>query len=94
MTADIGVVGLAVMGRNLVLNMEDHGFTVAVFNRTTKTTDEFVAGDAKGRKIIGAHTLQEFAAALKRPRRALIMVRAGDAVDRYTCSTGLKNNCL
>jgi 6-phosphogluconate dehydrogenase len=82
MSADIGVIGLAVMGRNLVLNVEDHGFTVAVFNRTTKTTEEFVQGDAKGKKIIGAMTLKDFAAALKRPRRALIMVRAGDAVDR------------
>jgi 6-phosphogluconate dehydrogenase len=83
MSADIGVIGLAVMGRNLVLNVEDHGFTVAVYNRTTKTTDEFVTGDAKGKKIIGAHTLGEFAAALKRPRRALIMVRAGSPVDEY-----------
>ena len=58
--ADIGLVGLAVMGENLVLNMESHGFTVAVFNRTTSKVDDFVNGRAKGKKILGAHSVQEF----------------------------------
>ena len=66
--ADIGLIGLAVMGQNLVLNMNDHGFTVAVFNRTVARVDEFLAGAAKGTKVIGAHSLPELAALLKRPR--------------------------
>ena len=60
--ADIGLIGLAVMGENLVLNMESHGFTVACFNRTTSKVDDFVAGRAKGKKIVGAHSLQELVA--------------------------------
>ncbi len=79
--ADIGLIGLAVMGQNLVLNMSDHGFTVAVFNRTTSVTDEFLAGSAKGRAIYGAHTLEELVGLLKRPRRVMMMVQAGRAVD-------------
>ena len=62
-TADIGLIGLAVMGENLVLNMESHGFTVAVFNRTTSKVDDFVAGRAKGKKIVGAHNVKELVAA-------------------------------
>jgi 6-phosphogluconate dehydrogenase len=80
-TADIGLIGLAVMGENLVLNMESHGFTVAVFNRTTSKVDDFVAGRAKGKKIVGTHTPQELVAALKSPRKIMIMVKAGAAVD-------------
>ena len=81
--ADIGLVGLAVMGQNLVLNMEDHGFTVAVYNRTTSKVDDFIAGGAKGRKIIGTHSIEEIASALKKPRRVMLMVKAGDPVDAF-----------
>src|ERR1700722_9228289 len=80
-TADIGLIGLAVMGENLVLNMESHGFTVAVFNRTTSRVEEFVAGRAKGKKIVGTRSPQELVAALKSPRKIMIMVKA-DAVDK------------
>jgi 6-phosphogluconate dehydrogenase len=80
-TADIGLIGLAVMGENLVLNMEDHGFTVAVFNRTTSRVDEFIAGRAKGKKIVGCHSVEELVKSLKRPRKIMIMVKAGAAVD-------------
>jgi 6-phosphogluconate dehydrogenase len=79
--ADIGLIGLAVMGENLVLNMESHGFTVAVFNRTTSKVDAFVEGRAEGKKIVGAHSVQELIGALKRPRKIMIMVKAGSAVD-------------
>jgi 6-phosphogluconate dehydrogenase len=81
MSADIGLIGLAVMGENLVLNMANHGFTVAVYNRTTEKVDEFVQGRGKTPKIIGCHTVQDLCAHLKKPRRVMIMVRAGDAVD-------------
>lgn len=81
--ADIGLVGLAVMGQNLVLNMEDHGFTVAVYNRTTSKVDDFIAGEAKGRNIIGTHSVEELADALKKPRRVMLMVKAGDPVDAF-----------
>src|SRR5437868_8752582 len=80
-TADIGLIGLAVMGENLVLNMESHGFTVAVFNRTTAKVDAFVAGRAKGKKIIGTHSLPELVAALEALRKLMVMVKAGAAVD-------------
>lgn len=79
--ADIGLIGLAVMGQNLVLNMEDHGFTVAVFNRTTSKVDDFTNGPAKGKKIIGAHDIKEFIGKLKTPRKVMMMVKAGKAVD-------------
>ncbi len=79
--ADIGVIGLAVMGRNLVLNINDHGYTVVVYNRTTSKVDEFIAGEAAGTSVIGAHSLEELVAQLKRPRRVLLMVKAGQAVD-------------
>src|ERR1700682_1106683 len=78
---DIGLIGLAVMGENLVLNMESKGFTVAVFNRTTEVTDKFVNGKAKGKNIQGARTMKEFVGALKKPRKAMIMVKAGAPVD-------------
>lgn len=79
--ADIGLIGLAVMGQNLVLNMDDHGFTVAVYNRTVGKVDEFLANEAKGTKVIGAHSLAELVSHLKRPRRVMIMVKAGAPVD-------------
>ncbi len=80
-TADIGLIGLAVMGENLVLNMESHGFTVAVFNRTTSKVDAFVDGRAKGKKIVGTRSVQELVDSLKRPRKIMIMVKAGPPVD-------------
>jgi 6-phosphogluconate dehydrogenase len=80
-TADIGLIGLAVMGENLVLNMESHGYTVAVFNRTTSKVDQFVNGRGQGKRVVGCHTVQELVAALKRPRKIMIMVKAGSAVD-------------
>lgn len=79
--ADFGLIGLAVMGENLVLNVESRGFTVAVFNRTTSKVDEFLAGRAKGKKIVGAHSIPELIAALKKPRKVMLMVKAGAAVD-------------
>ncbi len=79
--ADIGLIGLAVMGENLVLNMESHGFTVAVFNRTTSKVDAFLGGRAKGKKIVGTHSPQELVAALRPPRKIMIMVKAGQPVD-------------
>ena len=81
--ADIALIGLAVMGQNLVLNMADHGFTVAVFNRTTSVVDEFVGGPAKGASVIGTHSLEEMVAALKRPRRVMMLVKAGQPVDDF-----------
>lgn len=79
--ADIGLIGLAVMGQNLVLNMDDNGFTVAVFNRTISKVDRFLENEAKGTGVIGAHSLQELVSVLKRPRRVMIMVKAGRPVD-------------
>src|SRR5262249_6126154 len=81
-TADFGLIGLAVMGENLVLNMESHGYTVAVFNRTVARVDAFVNGRAKGKRILGCHSVKELVAALKRPRKVMIMVKAGPAVDQ------------
>ena len=78
---DIGLIGLAVMGENLVLNMENKGFSVAVYNRTTAKVDSFVQGRGAGKKIIGCHSMADLAAALNRPRKAMIMVKAGEAVD-------------
>lgn len=80
-SADIGVIGLAVMGQNLILNMYDHGFTVAVYNRTTSKVDDFIAGEAKDTTIIGTHSIEELIANLKRPRRVMLMIKAGPAVD-------------
>lgn len=79
--ADIGVVGLAVMGQNLILNMNDHGFKVTAYNRTASKTDEFLAGPAKGTNITGAHSLKALIDSLARPRKVMLMVRAGAAVD-------------
>ena len=81
--ADIGLIGLAVMGQNLVLNMDDHGFTVAVYNRTVSKVDEFVEGNAKGTKVIGAHSIEELVSVLKKPRRVMLLVKAGQAVDDF-----------
>ncbi len=78
---DIGLIGLGVMGENLVLNMESKGFSVAVFNRTTEVTEKFAAGRAQGKNIQPARTLEEFVAALKKPRIAMLMVKAGSPVD-------------
>lgn len=83
MSADIGLIGLAVMGQNLALNMNDKGFTVAVYNRTASKVDEFLEGPAKGSKIIGARDIQEFVKELKRPRRIILMVKAGSPVDDF-----------
>src|SRR5580693_5253084 len=80
-TCDIGLIGLAVMGQNLVLNMNDHGFKVAVFNRTVSKVDDFINNEAKGTAIVGAHAIPEFIAALKKPRRVMMLVKAGEAVD-------------
>src|SRR5580658_1249675 len=79
---DIGLIGLAVMGQNLVLNMNDHGFKVAVFNRTVSKVDDFVANEAQGTQVAGAHSIEEFARLLKRPRRVMLMVKAGETVDQ------------
>ena len=81
--ADIGLVGLAVMGENLVLNMESRGFTVAVFNRTLEKVDNFVLGRAKGKKIIGTHSIAELVGSLKMPRKIMLMVKAGKPVDEF-----------
>ena len=80
-SCDIGLIGLAVMGQNLVLNMNDHGYKVAVFNRTVSKVDDFLADEAKGTKVVGAHSMEEFCGLLKSPRRVMIMVKAGDVVD-------------
>src|SRR5438034_6584597 len=80
-SADIGLIGLAVMGENLVLNMESRGYTVAVFNRTTGRVSDFVNGRGKGKKIVGTHSLSELVQNLKRPRKVMMMVKAGSAVD-------------
>ena len=82
-TGDIALIGLAVMGQNLVLNMNDHGFTVVAYNRTTSKVDDFLANEAKGTKILGAHSVAEMVSKLKRPRRVMLMVKAGAAVDEF-----------
>ena len=81
--ADIGLIGLAVMGQNLVLNMNDHGYTVAVFNRTVSKVDDFLNGPAKGTRVIGTHSIEEMISKLKRPRRVMLMVKAGEPVDEF-----------
>lgn len=79
--ADIGLIGLAVMGENLVMNMESKGFTIAVYNRTVEKVDNFVSGRAAGKNIIGCHSLQELVSNLEKPRKVFMMVKAGQAVD-------------
>jgi 6-phosphogluconate dehydrogenase len=81
--ADIGLIGLAVMGENLILNMESKGFTVACFNRTVSKVDDFINGRAKGKNIIGCHSIEELAEKLKKPRKVMLMVKAGPPVDAF-----------
>ncbi len=81
--AGIGLIGLAVMGQNLVLNMADHGHRVAVFNRTTSKVDDFISGPASGTNIIGTHSLEQLVASLAKPRKVMLMVKAGEVVDHF-----------
>src|SRR5262252_9190644 len=81
--ADIALIGLAVMGQNLILNMNDHGFTVVAFNRTVSKVDEFLNKEAKGTNVLGAHSLAEMVSMLKKPRRVMLMVKAGAPVDEF-----------
>src|SRR5256885_8042870 len=81
--ADIALIGLAVMGQNLILNMNDHGFTVVAYNRTVEKVDDFLAKEAKGTKVLGAHSIEEMVKKLKRPRRVMLMVKAGKPVDDF-----------
>jgi 6-phosphogluconate dehydrogenase len=81
--ADIALIGLAVMGQNLILNMNDHGFTVVAYNRTVSKVDDFLNNEAKGTKVLGAHSIQEMVAQLKKPRRVMMLVKAGKAVDEF-----------
>ena len=80
-SADIAVIGLAVMGQNLILNMADKGHKVVAYNRTTTKVDEFVAGPAQGKSIVGAYSIKEMKSLLKRPRKIMFMVKAGSVVD-------------
>ncbi|VDC01868.1 unnamed protein product [Peniophora sp. CBMAI 1063] len=82
-TGDIGLIGLAVMGQNLILNMNDKGFNVVAYNRTTSKVDAFLANEAKGTNIQGAHSIEELVAKLKRPRKIILLVKAGSAVDAF-----------
>ncbi|SCZ95953.1 BZ3500_MvSof-1268-A1-R1_Chr8-1g09906 [Microbotryum saponariae] len=81
--ADIGLIGLAVMGQNLILNMADKGFTVCAYNRTTSKVDHFLENEAKGKSIVGAHSIEELCSKLKTPRKIILLVKAGDAVDNF-----------
>lgn len=81
--ADIALIGLAVMGQNLILNMNDHGFTVVAYNRSTEKVDQFLANEAKGTKVLGAHSIEEMVAKLKKPRRVMMLVKAGKPVDEF-----------
>ena len=81
--ADIGLIGLAVMGENLVLNIESRGFTVAVYNRTVEKVDNFIHGRAKGKKIIGTRSVAELVDSLTTPRKVMLMVKAGKPVDEF-----------
>jgi len=81
--ADIALIGLAVMGQNLILNMNDHGFTVVAYNRTTDKVDHFLANEAKGTKVLGAHSIAEMVSKLKKPRRVMMLVKAGKPVDEF-----------
>ena len=82
-SADIALIGLAVMGQNLILNMNDHGFVVCAYNRTTSKVDDFLQNEAKNTKVVGAHSLKEMVAKLKKPRRVMMLVKAGEAVDNF-----------
>ncbi|XP_042885766.1 6-phosphogluconate dehydrogenase, decarboxylating-like [Penaeus japonicus] len=81
--ADIALIGLAVMGQNLILNMNDHGWVVVAHNRSVEKVDDFLASGAKGTKVIGAHSIEEMVAKLKKPRRVMMLVKAGAAVDSF-----------
>src|SRR5213594_3939560 len=81
--ADIALIGLAVMGQNIILNMNDHGFTVVAYNRTVSKVDEFLNKEAKGTNVIGAHSIPEMVSLLKKPRRVMLMVKAGAPVDEF-----------
>ncbi|KAK2711586.1 6-phosphogluconate dehydrogenase, decarboxylating-like isoform X1 [Artemia franciscana] len=81
--ADIALIGLAVMGQNLILNMNDHDFVVCAYNRTTSKVDDFLQNEAKNTKVVGAHSLKEMVAKLKKPRRVMMLVKAGEAVDNF-----------
>ena len=81
--ADIALIGLAVMGQNLILNMNDHGFTVVAYNRTVSKVDDFLNQEAKGTNVVGAHSIPELASLLKKPRRVMLMVKAGKPVDEF-----------
>ena len=80
---DIGLIGLAVMGENLVLNMESKGFGVSVFNRTVQKVDDFIGGRGAGKRFYGAHSIEDLCASLKRPRKVMLLVKAGQAVDDF-----------
>ena len=79
---DIGLIGLAVMGQNLILNMADHGYQVAAYNRTTSKVDEFIAGAAQCKSVVGCYSPEELVKNLKRPRRIMMMVKAGEPVSQ------------
>ncbi len=79
--SEIGLIGLAVMGENLALNIANHGFPISVFNRTTSKVDEFLAGRAQGKPVTGTHSLPEFVASLKKPRKIIMLIKAGKPVD-------------
>ncbi|KAK7582675.1 hypothetical protein V9T40_014120 [Parthenolecanium corni] len=81
--SDIALIGLAVMGQNIILNMNDHGFVVTAYNRTTEKVDAFLQNEAKGTKVVGAHSLEEMVKTLKKPRRVMMLVKAGSAVDDF-----------
>lgn len=80
---DIGLIGLAVMGQNLILNMADHGFTVIAYNRSVEKVHHFLANEAKGKSVVGAESVKDLAAKLKAPRRIMLLVKAGSAVDSF-----------
>ena len=80
---DIGLIGLAVMGENLALNIESRGFRIAVYNRTVSKVDELLAGRAKGKNFVGCHSLEELVGSLASPRKVMLMVKAGPAVDEF-----------
>ncbi len=81
--ADIGLIGLAVMGENLVLNMESKGYTVAVYNRTVEKVDQFINGRGAGKKFIGTHSIEQLCDSLEKPRKVMMLVKAGKPVDDF-----------